>query len=112
MITIISSIETPAGIISGARYGIPETEDPDETALFLEFLSMHVRRNRIMSVQRMLLWSEWVRFCMKRAKTFPRSIQENQFNDIMTGKLNVSVVNEDFFGPVYYGIQFVPEEAV
>jgi hypothetical protein len=110
VITIISSIETTTGMPSGGQYGMPglARENPDESALFLEFLSLHVRRNRIMSVQRMLLWSEWVRFCLKQTKTFPCSIMENRFNDIMTGKLNVGVVNEDFFGPVYEGIQFIP----
>ncbi len=63
-----------------------------------------------MSVQRMLLWSEWVRFCLKQTNAFPRSILEDQFNDILMGKLNIGVGNEDFFGPVYEGIQFIPEK--
>jgi hypothetical protein len=59
-----------------------------------------------------LLWSEWVRFCLKQAKKFPRRVQENRFDTIMTGKLHLividSVIDEHFFGPVYDGIQFVP----
>jgi hypothetical protein len=109
---IISSTEVTADIPSGARCGMPKTagEEPGETALFLEFLSLHVRRNRIRSVQRMLLWSEWVRFCWTQIKTFPRTILENRFDDIMTGKLHINVVHVDFFGPVYEGTQFIPKE--
>ena len=109
---MISSTGVTAGIPPGGTYGMPESArgEPDETALFLEFLSRHVQRNRSAGVQRMLLWSEWVRFYLKQTNTFPRSLLEVQFNDIMTGKLNAVVVNEDFFGPVYYGIQFVPEK--
>lgn len=93
-------------------YGMPNSaaKGPNEISLFLEFLSQHVRRNRIKSVQRMLLWSEWVRFYLKQTNTFPCQIFENEFDDIITGKLNVAVVDENFFGPMYDGIQFVPGE--
>ncbi len=79
-------------------------------SLFIEFLSQHVQRNQIKSVQRMLLWSEWVRFYLKKTNTFPDQICEQEFDEIITRKLNINVVSENFFGQMYYGIQFVPGE--
>jgi len=101
-----------ARIQSAGTYGLPQVagNELDEIAMFHKFLSMHVRRNRIKSVQRALLWSEWVRFHLKQTNTFPRYIFENEFDNIMTGKLNINVVTEDFFGHMYDGIQFISGE--
>jgi len=54
-------------------YGMPYrvAEEPDEITLFCEFLTQHVRRNPARNVQCRLLWSEWVRFCLKQTKKFP-----------------------------------------
>jgi hypothetical protein len=102
-----------ARIQSAGMYGLPQVarNELEEIALFNKFLTTHVRRNRIKSVQRALLWSEWVRFHLKQTNTFPGHIFENEFDDIMTGKLNVNVVTEDFFGPMYDGIQFISGES-
>ena len=107
---MITSAEMSAEATAAGIYGIPDSAAnvPGEVPLFLEFLSKHVRRNQIMNVQRMLLWSEWVRFHIEQTHSFPNSICEQEFDDIMTQKLHIRVIDENFFGTMYDGIQFIP----
>ena len=90
--------------------GIPKSqaERSDEVDAFREFILGHVKRNSIRSVQCMLLWSEWVRFCRKKLQDNPRVILENRFRDLMTVKFGLRITAEDIRGPVYEGIKFIP----
>jgi hypothetical protein len=112
VIEIITATEMSARIQAAGMNGMPNlnAKEQGEIFLFSEFLLQHVRRNQIKSVQRMLLWSEWVRFHLKKTNTFPSQIGEKEFDDIMTGKLKINVVSKNFFGPIYDGIQYIPRE--
>lgn len=79
----------------------------DEFTTFLEFLEHHVTEDPEWDVQRMLLWTEWVRFYLKRNKCFPETVREKKFDELITTEFEVQVGFDTFRGPLYIGIKFV-----
>jgi hypothetical protein len=55
----------------------------------------------------MLLWAEWVRFCLKETRTFPRLILEKEFRDLVVNHLGFTVLEDKARGLVYPGVRFV-----
>jgi hypothetical protein len=47
----------------------------DEFRNFHTFISSHVEPTNMCDTPCMLLWAEWVRFCLKETRTFPHVIQ-------------------------------------
>jgi len=83
-------------------------EEYHELAIYDDFLANHVQANRIGDVQRMLLWSEWIRYFRYRSSGFPNLIREKEFRNVITGKFGVEIANYGLRGAVYNGIKFVP----
>jgi len=55
----------------------------------------------------MLLWTEWVRFYLKKNRCFPAAVQEKKFDELILSEFDVSVAVDSFRGPLYIGIKFV-----
>jgi hypothetical protein len=55
----------------------------------------------------MLLWAEWVRFCLKETRAFPRLILEKEFRDLVVNQLGFTVLEDEARGQVYPGVRFV-----
>lgn len=55
----------------------------------------------------MLLWTEWVRFYLKKNRCFPEAVREKKFDELITSEFEVSVAVDSFRGPLYVGIKFV-----
>ncbi|MFA5332478.1 MAG: hypothetical protein WC342_08880 [Methanoregula sp.] len=86
------------------------TTSPDvmqELTVFDDFLEEHVQKNRICSVQCMLLWNEWVLSFRRRISGFPRLIHEQEFRNVVTDRFGVGIVRYESLGEVYPGIKFV-----
>jgi hypothetical protein len=79
----------------------------DEFTAFLEFLEYHVTEDPEWDVQRMLLWTEWVRFFLKKNRRFPETVREKKFDELITTEYEVSKGVDPFRGQVYIGIKFV-----
>jgi hypothetical protein len=79
----------------------------DEFTTFHEFLENHVTPNPEWDVQRMLLWTEWVRFYLKKNRRFPEAVHEKKFHELITSEFEVSIAFDAYRGPLYVGIQFV-----
>ena len=79
----------------------------DELTTFHEFVEHHVTQDPEWDVQRMLLWTEWVRFYLKKNRSFPDAVNEKKFNELITKEFEVNVAIDNFRGPLYVGIKFV-----
>ena len=78
----------------------------DETAAFQEFISRHVVLDPERNVQRMLLWTERVRFYLRKSRHFPQSVLEKKFNELILSEFKVIIENDTALGPVYRGLKF------
>lgn len=83
------------------------SEELNELRTFHTFISSHVKPNKICDTPCMLLWAEWVRFCLKEMRTFPHVILEKEFRDLVTNQFGFDVSEDEERGQVYPGIQFV-----
>lgn len=83
-------------------------EEYREILLLDEFLTRHVRHDGLRTVQCMLLWTEWVRVFQKKTHRFPRVILENEFREVITGRLGVTIMTDEYRGAVYPGLRFIP----
>jgi hypothetical protein len=79
----------------------------DEFTTFLEFLEFHVIEDPDWDVQRMLLWTEWVRFYLKKNRCFPEKVHEKKFDELITTEFDISIGFDTFRGPLYVGLKFV-----
>jgi len=79
----------------------------DELAAFQEFIGRHVTKDPDRYVQRMLLWTEWVRFYLRKTRHFPEAVLEKKFDELIVGQFGISIAVDDFRGPVYIGLTFV-----
>ena len=79
----------------------------DEQASFEEFVRNHITQDPERDVQRMLLWTEWVRFYLKRSRHFPESVLESEFDERIVSQFEVGLSFDKFRGPVYIGIRYV-----
>ncbi len=87
---------------------LPVSALQDELDTLQDFLSEHLKVIANADVQCMLIWTEWVRFCFRRTKKFPRLILEQEFTDIVTGLFGTTICLDDCRGRVYPGLRFVP----
>jgi hypothetical protein len=74
---------------------------------FHRFISSHVQPTNMCDTPCMLLWAEWVRFCLKEARSFPRIILEKEFRDLVVNQLGFTVLEDEARGQVYPGVRFV-----
>jgi len=74
---------------------------------FHTFISSHVQPTNMCDTPCMLLWAEWVRFCLKETRTFPRLILEKEFRDLVVNQLGFTVLEDEARGKVYPGVRFV-----
>jgi hypothetical protein len=92
-----------------ANHGIEiDKEELQELILFQEFITRHVNYSAVRVVQCMFLWAEWIRFFKKHTRKFPRIILEKGFRDLIIQHFNPRIGEDDFMGPVYTGLTFVP----
>lgn len=54
----------------------------------------------------MLLWTEWVRFYLKRSRSFPEKVLEKAFFTMVSDRFEAEIACDDCRGPVYLGIRF------
>ena len=78
----------------------------DEAAAFEEFIRHHVAPDPERDVQRMLLWTEWVRYYLRKNRHFPESVLEKKFDELILRQFDVAVAFDSFRGPVYVGIKY------
>jgi hypothetical protein len=71
------------------------------------FISSHVQPTNLCDTPCMLLWAEWVRFCLKETRAFPRLILEKDFRDLVVNQLGFTVLEDETRGQVYPGVRFV-----
>jgi hypothetical protein len=74
---------------------------------FHAFISSHVQPTNMCDTPCMLLWAEWVRFCLKETHAFPRLILEKEFRDLVVNQLGFTVMEDEARGQVYPGVRFV-----
>jgi len=74
---------------------------------FHTFVSSHVQPTNMCDTPCMLLWAEWVRFCLKEMRTFPRLILEKEFRDLVVNQFGFTVLEDEARGNVYPGVRFV-----
>jgi hypothetical protein len=74
---------------------------------FHAFISSHVQPTNMCDTPCMLLWAEWVRFCLKEMRAFPRLILEKEFRDLVVNQLGFTVLEDEARGQVYPGVRFV-----
>jgi hypothetical protein len=74
---------------------------------FHAFMSSHVQPSNMCDTPCMLLWAEWVRFCLKETHAFPRLILEKEFRDLVVGQLGFTVMEDEARGQVYPGVRFI-----
>jgi hypothetical protein len=79
----------------------------DEFRNFHTFISSHVQSTNMCDTPCMLLWAEWVRFCLKEMHTFPSVILEKEFRDLVVNQLGFTVFEDEARGRVYPGVRFV-----
>jgi hypothetical protein len=79
----------------------------NEFQKFNSFISSHVQTNNMCDIPCMLLWAEWVRFCLKETRLFPRLILEKEFRDLVVNQLGFTVLEDEARGQVYPGVRFV-----
>jgi len=54
----------------------------------------------------MLLWTEGVRFYMKRSRSFPEKVLEKAFFTMVSDRFEAEITMDDCSGPVYLGTRF------
>ena len=74
---------------------------------FHAFISSHVQPTNMCDTPCMLLWAEWVRFCLKETRAFPRLILEKEFRDLVINQLGFTILEDEARGQVYPGVRFV-----
>ena len=74
---------------------------------FQAFISSHVQPTNMCDTPCMLLWAEWVRFCLKETRAFPRLILEKEFRDLVINQLGFTILEDEARGQVYPGVRFV-----
>jgi hypothetical protein len=79
---------------------------------FHTFISSHVQSTNMCDTPCMLLWAEWVRFCLKETRTFPRLILEKEFRDLTVNQLGFTVLEDEARGQVYPGVRFVGKKNI
>ena len=82
-------------------------EDISELTAFQEFIDRHVKLSAIGDVQCMLIWAEWVRFHRRQTREFPRLLKEKEFKNLLVNLFDLTVMEDDYRGSIYSGIQFV-----
>jgi len=87
-------------------------EELNELRIFDTFISSHVKPNKICDIPCMLLWAEWVRFCLKDTHTFPKAILEKECRDLVIHSFGFDVAEDEVWGPVYPGIQYVSQKTI
>lgn len=83
-------------------------EEVRELVVLEEFLTSHIQKDGLRTVQCMLLWSEWVRTYNRETKKFPAVILEKEFRRAVTTRLGLDITDDETRGTVYPGIRFVP----
>jgi len=81
---------------------------PDELDLLHNFIQRHLRPLANADVQCMLLWTEWVRFCVRKTRKFPRLILEQEFNYLVTGLFSTRIALDEHRGRIYPGLRYSP----
>jgi hypothetical protein len=79
---------------------------------FHSFISSHVQPTNMFDTPCMLLWAEWVRFCLKEMHTFPSLILEREFGDLVVNQFGFTVAHDEARGRVYPGVRFVWKKSV
>jgi hypothetical protein len=74
---------------------------------FHTFISSHVQPTNMCDTPCMLLWAEWVRFCLKETRAFPLLILEKKFRDLVVNQIGFTVFEDEVRGHVYPGVRFV-----
>ncbi len=74
---------------------------------FNMFISSHVQPADMYDTPCMLLWAEWVRFCLKETRTFPCIILEKEFRDLIVNQMGFTILEDEARGKVYPGVRFV-----
>jgi hypothetical protein len=82
-------------------------DELNELYNFHAFISSHVQPSPLCDTPCMLLWAEWVRFCLKETHAFPRLILEKEFRDLVVNQLGFTVMEDEARGQVYPGLRFV-----
>jgi hypothetical protein len=82
-------------------------DELNEFRNFHVFISSHVQPTTMCDTPCMLLWAEWVRFCLKEARSFPHIILEKEFRDLVVNHLGFTVLDDEARGQVYPGVRFV-----
>ena len=73
---------------------------------FHTFISSHVQPSNMCDTPCMLLWAEWVRFCLKEMHIFPSLILEKEFRDLVVNQFGFTVLEDETRGHVYPGVRF------
>jgi hypothetical protein len=79
---------------------------------FHTFISSHVQPTNMCDTPCMLLWAEWVRFCLKETRAFPHLILEKEFRDLVVNQLGFNVLEDETRGRVYPGVRFVWRKSI
>jgi hypothetical protein len=82
-------------------------EEYRELSVLDDFLTSHVRPNRIYTLQCMMLWNEWVRTFMHRTHSFPKRGLEKECREAIAGRFGIGIAMDSSRGPVYPGLRFV-----
>lgn len=96
-----------------AAMGIEVRPDElSELGLFSSFINYRVKPSDGGGVSCMSLWTEWVRFFLKHVNSFPNLIYEKEFKNLILNRFGCVIANIEDCGPVYSGIEFVPEQKI
>jgi hypothetical protein len=83
-------------------------EHANELRILEMFLERHVQLNGALSVQCMLLWSEWIRMFRRNVPGFPKMIHEEEFRMVIKDRFHADIAFDGSRGAIYSGIRFVP----
>jgi hypothetical protein len=84
-------------------------EELSELDAYLDFLSRHVTTVEDYGVSCMLLWSEWVKFCVRQTQKFPGLIFEKEFRYLVIHQFKLQPGKGPSHGLIYPGLTFVPD---
>ncbi len=87
-------------------------EELRELGMFTSFITSRIKPSESKGVPCMSLWTEWVRFFLKHVNSFPNIIYEKEFKNLILNRFDCAVANIENCGPVYAGIEFVPERKI
>jgi hypothetical protein len=85
-------------------------EELGELDAFLDFLTRHVTTVEDYGVSCMLLWSEWVKFCIRRTQNYPGLIYEQEFRYLIVHQFKLQPGKGSSPGLMYPGLKFVPDK--